>query len=70
MNEVTQVGKMSDLIVRDVQNVEAGVAIETRYLGQGVMRDVELFQVGEIREARDSGKAIRLYRQDFEIIEM
>ncbi len=44
---------MSDLVVRDVQNSQVGVFLETRDLGQGVVGNVEFFQVGKSGKARD-----------------
>lgn len=44
---------MSDLIVRDVEDSEVGISLEARDLSQGIVGDVEFFQVSEGRKARD-----------------
>ncbi len=46
---------MHDLIVRDVEDSEISVIFEVRNLSQGIVRDVEFFQIGEGGEARDFG---------------
>lgn len=43
---ILQMGEMSDLIVRNVQDSEIGVILKPRDLSQGIVRNVELFKVG------------------------
>lgn len=42
-----EVGKIGDLIVRDIKHPEMGVVLKSRDLGKNIMRDVEFFEVGE-----------------------
>ena len=46
---------MSDLVVRDVQNSQLGVFLEARDLSQGIVGDVDFFQVDQSGKARDFG---------------
>ena len=46
---------MLDLIVGDVQHAEINIDVQTGYLGQCVVRYVELFEIWKVGKARDLG---------------
>lgn len=45
MRKVAQVREVVDLIIRDVEDSKLVVVLQTRYLGQRIVRDVELLEV-------------------------
>lgn len=61
---------MSDLIIRDVEDPEVAIILQARDLSQGIVGDVEFFQVGKGGKSRDSGQAIRLYGKYLEVAEV
>ena len=50
-----QVCQMRDLIIRNVEHSEVGVILQARDLSQGIVGDVQFFQVGKGGKARDLG---------------
>ena len=52
---------MRDWIVGDIEGAEFGIGVEAGYLRQGVVGDVEFFQVGKGGKTGDGGKAVGLY---------
>ena len=65
-----QVREMSNSIVRNVDDSEVGILLQARYLNQGIMGNVEFFQVRKGGKASDLGKAIRLYGKYLEVVEV
>ena len=44
---ILQVGEMSNLIVRDVEDSQIGITLKPRDLCQSIVGDVEFFKVGK-----------------------
>lgn len=44
---MAEVGKIGDLIVRDIKYAEEGIFLQPRDFGQNIVRDVEFLEVGE-----------------------
>ena len=61
---------MSDLVVRNVEDSEIAIILESRDFRQGIVRNVEFFKAAEGAEARYFGQAIRLYGEYLEVAEM
>ena len=60
---------MSDLVVGDVEDAERDVGVQTRNLGEGIVRDVEFLEGGEGGEVGDAGEAVGLDGEDLEMRE-
>lgn len=44
---MVEIGKIGDLIVRDVKHAEMGVFLEPRDFGKKIVRDVEFLETGK-----------------------
>ena len=44
---MAEVGKVGDLIVRDIKYAEVGILLQPTDFGKNVVRDVEFLEVGE-----------------------
>lgn len=47
-----------DLVVGEVEDTQVGVALQTGEIGDGVVGEVELFEVLEVRQAGDASEAV------------
>jgi hypothetical protein len=58
--QCTEVLEVGDLVVREVEDTEGGGGFETGEVRDGVVGEVEFFQVWEVGESGDAGEAVGL----------
>ena len=67
MCECIQAFQMLDRIAANVDDAKLGVGFESGEVCQGVVRYVQLLEIGEVREAGYGSQSVRLDREDLEI---
>lgn len=67
MREVGEMFKFGDLVVGKVEHTQVRVALQTREIRDGIVREVELFEVLKVRETGDTSEAVRLNGDDAEV---
>lgn len=64
-----QMSKVRHLVVRDIKDPKMNVAIETRYLSQQIMGDIELLEIDQLGQAGYFRNPVGLYGKDFQVLE-
>lgn len=68
MLQMVDVCQVEDLVVGNIKDAQIGIVLEAGDLGQGVVGDVEFFELVEIGQAGYLWESVGLYRQDFELL--